>query len=117
MIDSLRSTAALTVGTRYKIQSGGVDSGQVDVLGHLQRVVHFFGQFRDFGDHRVKRRARSAKRRAPGSGQRRRVASTKVVHARQLGIQQLVVVAHLQQLRVRDLQHVDDVGIAARFDR
>ena len=38
-----------------------------------------------------------------------------VVHSRQFGIQQLVVVAHFQQLGVRYLQHVDHVGVAARF--
>src|SRR5688572_31126644 len=38
-----------------------------------------------------------------------------VVHQRQLVIEQFVVVAELDELRVRDLDDVDDIGVAARL--
>ena len=38
-----------------------------------------------------------------------------LVHTRQLVIKQLVIIPHLQQLRVGDLQHVRHIAIAARF--
>ncbi len=39
-----------------------------------------------------------------------------LVHARQLVVEDGVVVAELQQLRVRDLEHIGDVGVPARLE-
>ncbi len=41
-------------GHAKQLQRGGIDASEVDVLGHLQRIVHAFGQLRDFRDQRVK---------------------------------------------------------------
>ena len=96
-------------------QRGRVDAREIDVLGYLQRVVDLFGKFGDFSDQRIEaarqlgETPRGEKRcRAP------RFLDT-VVHARELRVEQFVVVAKLEQLRIGDFEHVRDIGIAARL--
>ena len=79
-----------------QLQCRAVDAGEVNVLGDLQGVVHALGQFGHLGDQRVeaaRQPGESAGRQQDGRGA---APSHQIVHAWQLVIQQLVVVAHFQ---------------------
>src|SRR5690606_36243149 len=93
-----------------EVQRARVDARQVDVLRDLDGVVDPLGDLRDFRDQRLdvaREKAVATRREREPRTPRLRYAR---VRARQLLVQQLVVVAQLEELRVRGLDHVRDVA-------
>ena len=73
-------------------------------------------EFRHLGDERVEPPRQVAhNRRELRSGPVRCIVSHRIVHPRQLVIEQVVVIAHFEQLRVGHVEDVDDITVVARL--